>query len=167
MRFKGYKDGGIPPTPREQKLLIDKDTVLATASPLPPTATVKVKQDTATSTVDLKQLFVLDEVLFEVNSAELNKNFTFRLDSLVTILTKHSTLKAQVSGHTDNTGDESFNIKLSRARAQAVAQYLVKHNISAKRITFMGLGSATPLYTNQTEDGRKRNRRVEILIIGQ
>jgi outer membrane protein OmpA-like peptidoglycan-associated protein len=162
MRFKGYKDGGTPPKRHEQNTLIDQDTVLATASPLPVATAPKEN-----APLELKQLFILDEVLFEINSAQLNDLFTYKLDSLVILLQENMHLKIHITGHTDNTGDEKLNAKLSKDRADAVADYLMEHKITADRITHEGKGSASPIFSNETPEGRKRNRRVEILIVGE
>jgi outer membrane protein OmpA-like peptidoglycan-associated protein len=161
-RFKGYKDGGTPPKRHDEKIQTDRDTVIAKA---PPVRVEKPAKDT--TKVELKQLFILDEVLFEVNSARLNDHFTYKLDSLVTLLDENKKLNVTVTGHTDNTGDENFNRKLSNDRAKAVAQYLVAHHISANRITHNGMGSSSPIFSNDSEQGRRRNRRVEILVVGQ
>lgn len=162
MRFKGYKDGGTPPTRHQQKILIEQDTVLAKTSPLPTPAPLK----DSVAPLELKQLFILDEVLFELNSATLNRQFTYRLDSLVDILDENKNLTITITGHTDNTGDEKYNVKLSRDRAGAVAAYLTSQHISSSRIKHEGRGSSMPIFTNDTPEGRKRNRRVEILIVG-
>jgi outer membrane protein OmpA-like peptidoglycan-associated protein len=162
MRFKGYKDGGTPPTRHQQKVLIAQDTVLAKTSPLSVPETPK---DTVVPIV-LKQLFILDEVLFELNSAKLNHQFTYKLDSLANILEENKHLKVNITGHTDNTGDEKHNLKLSLDRAGAVAGYLIAQKISFSRVTYEGRGSSMPIFSNDTPEGRKRNRRVEILIVG-
>ena len=170
-RFKGYKDGGAPPKRRDQNKVIapDKiiapDTVVAKSLPVASEKTAKGTKDT--THLELKQLFILDEVLFEVNSAKLNNHFTYKLDSLVTVLDEHKNLNITITGHTDNTGDENFNRKLSKDRAKAVAEYIVAHGISSNRIAHNGMGSSLPIFGNETEEGRRRNRRVEILIVGQ
>ena len=90
--------------------------------------------------------------------------FIFRLDSLAQLLAVHESLMAEISGHTDNTGDASYNLKLSYDRAAAVADYLIRNNISRDRISYLGLGSTRPVADNTTEEGRQKNRRVEILL---
>lgn len=164
-RFKGYKDGGTPPKRHDQPKVVEADTVLAKS---PPVTKEKPEPEVQETTpVELKQLFILDEVLFELNSAKLNSHFTYKLDSLVTLLDENKELNIAITGHTDNTGDENFNRKLSKDRARAVAEYLVAHRISSNRITHNGMGSSSPISSNETEEGRRRNRRVEILIVGQ
>jgi outer membrane protein OmpA-like peptidoglycan-associated protein len=158
-RFKGYKDGGKISRPLKPKPVsappVRKDTVIV--QPVDPIVHV----DTIAMA---KQVFVLDEVLFEVNSAHFNERFIYRLDSLVKLLEDHPKVSAAISGHTDNTGKESHNLKLSKDRAQAVAIYLTKNNIEKDRISFEGWGSSKPIAGNGTEEGRRKNRRVEILI---
>jgi outer membrane protein OmpA-like peptidoglycan-associated protein len=162
MRFRGYKDGGKMPrrttTPKLQQPVL-KDTVIIAERPVLPD-TVRAVAPATIST----RLFILDDVLFEVNSATLNPTFTCKLDSLTTLLTDHPELTATISGHTDNTGIESRNRTLSLARASAVSAYLQKNNIDRRRITVEGLGSVKPIESNATAAGRKRNRRVEILL---
>jgi outer membrane protein OmpA-like peptidoglycan-associated protein len=114
-----------------------------------------------------EQILILDDVFFELNSAHLNEAFTFRLDSLVALLLAHENLTVSISGHTDNKGDETYNLSLSRARAEAVALYLRKNKIRESRISFQGEGSARPRASNNTVAGRKKNRRVEIRISNQ
>ncbi|HYC85528.1 MAG TPA: OmpA family protein [Chryseosolibacter sp.] len=159
-RFKGYKNKGALPAPKQktspvpQTPLQKTDTVVV-AAPQP------IAEDTAPAR---EQVFILDEVLFERNSANLNDKFTFRLDSLVELLQSGKHLTVRISGHTDNTGSEAHNLKLSANRAQAVAEYLVGSNIAESRITFEGFGSSKPIAPNDTERGRAKNRRVEIAI---
>jgi len=165
-RFKGYKNKGKRPPlkqpkqePIQQSAPLQKpDTLVVNAIP------VTMQEE---SLAAKERVFVLDEVLFEHNSARLNEKFTFRLDSLVDLLSADKTLTANIAGHTDNTGTESHNLKLSANRAQAVAEYLIESNISEKRISFEGFGSSKPVASNETEGGRSKNRRVEIVIAGQ
>jgi outer membrane protein OmpA-like peptidoglycan-associated protein len=161
MRFKEYKEGGKVPRPTKEPVIQDKplvieiDTTVVKVAPLSP----------ATDTLVTKyRIFVLDEVLFELNSARFNAEFIFRLDSLVQLLTSHKSLSAGISGHTDNTGSASYNLKLSHDRAAAVADYLIRNDVARNRISYVGLGSTRPIADNRTEEGRRKNRRVEILL---
>lgn len=156
MRFRGYKSGGALPPAQNTKLIIRNDSLPIRSGPSP------VEMDTLPSLRD--QVLILDEVLFEINSAELNPDFTYRLDSLIQFLATHKTYRVAISGHTDNTGNEINNLSLSNARAGAVAAYLRKNKIAGHRISFKGLGSTQPIASNETEAGRKKNRRVEITI---
>jgi OOP family OmpA-OmpF porin len=74
-------------------------------------------------------------------------------------------MKIEISGHTDKTGSEPLNFKLSEARAKVVVDYLVKKGIEATLLEFRGYGSLQPIADNATPDGRKMNRRVEFKIL--
>jgi OmpA-OmpF porin, OOP family len=79
-------------------------------------------------------------------------------------LKENSEVTIEIVGHTDNTGPESFNKSLSKNRANAVKAYLVKKGISSKRMTVSGFSSTQPTGDNNTEEGRAKNRRVELKI---
>lgn len=153
LRFKGFRKGGALPPPKERSLP-GIDTLIAGKEPAVPKYEER-KRD---------QTFILDEVLFEKNSARLNEQFTFRLDSLVDILTGNRNFLVTITGHTDNTGNPAHNIRLSTDRARSVAEYLIESNVLEDRITYQGLGSSKPVASNETDSGRRKNRRVEILL---
>jgi len=103
---------------------------------------------------------------FEFGSSKLTKQAYDLLDQIYAILNNNSTAwtKIIVSGHTDNIGPKSVNQQLSVARAQAVKDYLVKKGISASAITVAGYGEDKPIASNDTPEGRQKNRRVEFEI---
>lgn len=105
-----------------------------------------------------------NEVLFQTNSFKLQSEHLASLDSIMSFLASHPQLEVEISGHTDNIGTENHNLRLSTQRAEAVAQYIVNKGISTKRTGFEGFGSSRPIASNDTEEGRRKNRRVEILI---
>jgi len=91
----------------------------------------------------------------------------FRLDSVAELLNQErSAATVEVAGHTDSVGDERYNQQLSEQRAQAVKDYLVKGGVGEGRITVVGYGEAQPRGSNDTVEGRRLNRRVEIRVIG-
>jgi outer membrane protein OmpA-like peptidoglycan-associated protein len=159
MRFRGYKKGGgLAPTPSKKPIIntpVNEDSIPAVSTAGP------VAKDTLKTQ---ESLLILGEVLFEINSADLNPDFTYQLDSLVGFLSTHPSYRVAISGHTDNIGNENHNLALSNARATAVASYLQENNIDQARLTFRGEGSSRPIASNQTAEGRKKNRRVEIRI---
>ena len=75
-------------------------------------------------------------------------------------------LRISIEGHTDNRGDKSHNLNLSKKRAEAVAQWLIQNGVAANRIESLGFGDASPVADNQTEAGRALNRRTAFRIIG-
>ena len=109
-------------------------------------------------------LITLSEFLFEFDSYKLKDKHYAQLDSLGQFLTAHPTLEARITGHTDKTGNERHNVTLSMRRAETVAVYLINKGVPYKKIFFEGLGSTRPIRGNDTEEGRSKNRRVEILI---
>jgi len=108
----------------------------------------------------------VSNVQFGFNTAELQGEKTFRiLDKIVAILQKYQKYAIVVEGHTDSTGDETYNMELSKARAEAVGTYLVDNGIDPDRLEYVGYGPKYPIDTNATVEGRRRNRRVEFLLI--
>lgn len=107
---------------------------------------------------------VLRNVFFETGSAELRPQSAAELDRLAELLTEVPSLKIQINGHTDNVGDDASNQTLSEARAKAVYDYLVAKNISAERLKFKGFGESQPVESNDTPEGRGRNRRTEFVV---
>ncbi len=110
---------------------------------------------------------VLNNVFFATGKATLKKESKTELENLLKLLNDAPTLKLEISGHTDNTGSDAVNQKLSERRAKAVVDYLVKNGISADRLTFKGYGSSEPVADNKTKDGRQKNRRTEFKVIAR
>lgn len=108
---------------------------------------------------------VLENVLFETNRSTLLKESFVSLDKLVDQLQKNKQLKIEIDGHTDNVGDEIQNQKLSEERAKKIVDYLVSKKIEQKRLTSKGFGSQHPIASNETDEGRKKNRRVAFIVI--
>jgi outer membrane protein OmpA-like peptidoglycan-associated protein len=109
------------------------------------------------------QLFTY-ELAFETNSDKLQGTNQPILDALAGLLKKDPALKIQITGHTDSTGDANANQSLSERRAKTVAQTLTdKYGVDSKRLTTKGYGAEQPLATNDTEQGRAINRRVELV----
>ena len=102
------------------------------------------------------------QIYFNFASSVLKPEPSKALDDVITILKKYPKLTFVVEGHTDNVGSESYNMTLSKARAQSVKTYFVSKGIPETRITSIGYGKDKPVATNETEDGRAKNRRVEI-----
>jgi outer membrane protein OmpA-like peptidoglycan-associated protein len=107
----------------------------------------------------------LRNVFFETGSAELIPKSTAELDRLVEMLKQAGYLRIQINGHTDNVGNKSSNQTLSEARAKSVVDYLVAHGIAADRLRAKGYGETQPVETNNTVEGRARNRRTEFIVL--
>ena len=115
--------------------------------------------------VKIGKKVVLNNILFETGKSILTQNSYTELDRLFNIMTENAMMKIEISGHTDKTGSEPLNFKLSQDRAKAVVEYLVKMGINQTRIEFRGYGSLQPISDNATAAGRAKNRRVEFKIL--
>ncbi len=106
-----------------------------------------------------------DGVTFDVGSYSLKPEFRATLDSVAQNLVQNPSSLIDVYGHTDSTGSDAYNQTLSENRARSVANYLSSHGVTAARIRSQGFGETMPIADNATDDGRRRNRRVEIKIV--
>jgi OmpA-OmpF porin, OOP family len=106
----------------------------------------------------------LKNVLFEQSKTNLLSGSYEELDLVVSFLKANPNVKIELAGHTDNRGVFAQNIKLSQSRVDVVKEYLVSKGIDAKRITGKGYGGTTPIASNDSEETRKLNRRVEFII---
>ncbi|MDE1253771.1 OmpA family protein [Vibrio aestuarianus] len=106
----------------------------------------------------------LDGSSFEHDSSTLTQQSEETLDKLVTYLNTYPQSRVEITGHTDSTGAAAYNQKLSEKRAQAVADAVIAKGIEASRITAKGEGESKPIASNDTVEGRKLNRRVDIVI---
>jgi len=107
---------------------------------------------------------ILKNVFFESGSAELKTMSLIELKKLKTLLETNNNLNIQINGHTDNIGSEIDNLNLSENRAKAVAIYLIQEGISPSRLKYEGFGESQPIDTNDTEAGRKNNRRTDYVL---
>ncbi len=109
-------------------------------------------------------LITLGDVLFEFNKSELKAGGQRNLLPLAEVLKERTDQMVIIEGHTDSIGSHAYNISLSEKRAQAVEQYLVGQGIDVSRISTAGLGPDFPVADNASDEGRQRNRRVEVIL---
>ena len=109
--------------------------------------------------------FVLKELYFDRSTANLLESSYPELKRLLEVMQDNSEMKIELSGHTDNQGNSSLNLELSRQRAEMVKQYLVENGIKNRRVETKGYGASRPVASNATEESRKLNRRVEVLVV--
>ena len=119
---------------------------------------------TVTNTGEELLVNLPSEVTFAVGKANIQKRFRQPLARVAETLVKYESSVVDVVGHTDNTGSEAFNQKLSEERANRVATFLQKRGVIRQRIAAYGEGETRPVATNETKQGRAKNRRVEIII---
>lgn len=104
------------------------------------------------------------DILFAVDSASLRPDLQRDLRTVASNLIAYPDTIVQVVGHTDNTGSAAYNQGLSQRRAESVASVLIQNGVSAGRIRSFGRGESAPVANNLTPEGRRQNRRVEIII---
>lgn len=109
-------------------------------------------------------VITLNNVLFELDRAELLPSSYKELNVLLQLLKKNRKYSVTIIGHTDDQGGEEYNLRLSRERAKAVLEYLVNQGIDPSRLTSVGKGKSDPVADNSTEEGRALNRRTEIRL---
>jgi outer membrane protein OmpA-like peptidoglycan-associated protein len=107
----------------------------------------------------------LGDVLFEVGQAELKEEAQSSLVEVVDLLQSEPEKKIRIEGHTDSVGSASANIELSRQRADSVLAMLVALGVDGSRVTTAGMGEDFPIASNDTEEGRQRNRRVDVILL--
>lgn len=107
---------------------------------------------------------VLKNVFFDVDKFDLKPESFSELQKLISFLNSNATVKIEVGGHTDNTGDKIKNQKLSENRAKSVIDYLISKGIDAARLTSKGYGDTKPVADNKTEEGRAANRRTAFVV---
>jgi outer membrane protein OmpA-like peptidoglycan-associated protein len=120
------------------------------------------------TTDSLRGLVVnMGDVLFDFGKYNLKPDTKITLAKLAGIIQSHPGLHLAIEGHTDNIGSDEANMKLSQQRADAVREFLVQQGLAADTVTAVGLGKAEPVADNSTNEGRQKNRRVEIIVSGE
>jgi OOP family OmpA-OmpF porin len=110
---------------------------------------------------------VIVPVLFKFNSDKILPESHSDLEKVGQVLTRHPNAQIRIEGHTDSIGTESYNLSLSRRRAESVQQYLVRHfSIAENRLIIVPKGESDPIASNDTSDGRDKNRRVAFVNLG-
>ena len=133
----------------------------------------ELKEQTAGSGVDVTEtdngsailVNLPDGVTFDVASSTLKPEFRATLDKVAQSLIQYPNSLVDVYGHTDSTGSDAYNQTLSESRARTVMNYLISRGVPAARLRSQGFGETMPVASNDTADGRARNRRVEIKIV--
>lgn len=122
------------------------------------------QKDIALQPLTLNTTVIFNNIQFAIDSFNLLPVSKIELAKLIQLLTDNSTVKIQILGHTDNTGNEKDNLLLSTNRARTVAYYLLNNGINSKRLSYKGFGSTKPIADNATEEGKAKNRRTEFVI---
>jgi len=104
-------------------------------------------------------------ILFDVDKATLKPEAQANLTKLAKILDKYPDTNILIEGHTDASGSDEYNLRLSQSRSQSVANYVAGLGVNPARFTTMGYGESQPIATNETAEGKQQNRRVELAIM--
>lgn len=109
---------------------------------------------------------VLNNIFFDTDRFELKEESRLELNQLISFLVNNKTTQIEISGHTDNTGNAAYNLELSENRARSVYDYLIENQIEKDRISYKGYGDSNPIFPNDSDENRSKNRRTEFKIIG-
>ncbi|HMA65405.1 MAG TPA: OmpA family protein, partial [Chitinispirillaceae bacterium] len=107
--------------------------------------------------------YIALDILFDTGKSTIKPESQDIVNEIFNLLKNNVSLKVSIEGHTDNVGDAAGNKKLSEQRAKAVIDFLITKGISKERLSSIGWGQEKPVADNRTEDGRSKNRRVEIV----
>ncbi|MBI3245110.1 MAG: OmpA family protein [Deltaproteobacteria bacterium] len=119
------------------------------------------------NTVDttIPKTFVFDRLNFRPGSVQVRADSTATITQLAAILKAYPAAEVSIEGHTDNVGNSDANARLSLNRAEGVKAQLIKNGVAAKRVATVGYGSVKPIAPNNTEIGRAKNRRMELIVV--
>lgn len=121
--------------------------------------------------IELNKIFVLENIYYDYNKADIREDASKELDKLVQLLVDNPEIKIELGSHTDSVDTDSFNILLSQRRAESAVRYIVQHGIAPDRIVAKGYGESKPIARNTNPDGtdnpvgRQKNRRTEFRIL--
>nr|WKN35293.1 OmpA family protein [Tunicatimonas sp. TK19036] len=108
---------------------------------------------------------VLNNIFFDTDKYEIKNKSKPELDKIANFLQENPDIAISINGHTDNVGASSYNEKLSTQRAKAIYDYLIQSGIAAERLSFRGYGDQKPIASNDTEEGRQKNRRIAFEVL--
>lgn len=139
----------------ESKYLSRYDSVLAAPSEV----------DVEIKPIELHKSYRINDIYFAFNSFELTAESKAVLDQLIEFLNENPVIEIEIQGHTDNIGNDADNLKLSDYRSRSVYVYLIESGIRKERLTYKGFGESMPVATNETAEGRAKNRRTVFVIM--
>ncbi len=125
----------------------------------------EIELNLALNPVIINKPIVVDNIYFDFGLFELKQESYYKLNNIADFLKKNEKTKVEISGHTDNVGSNKDNMTLSKNRAKSVVEYLIAKGIDTSRIRYVGYGETKPIADNNTEEGRERNRRVELEFV--
>ncbi|MFT4756567.1 MAG: outer membrane protein OmpA-like peptidoglycan-associated protein, partial [Vicingaceae bacterium] len=117
--------------------------------------------------IETGQTYQINNINFATDSYELNKQVVNILNEFIVFLDDNASVKVAIHGHTDNVGIPNKNLELSTNRAKAVFNYLIIQDVDPTRLKFKGFGASKPIASNQTVEGKAKNRRTEFVILSK
>ena len=123
-----------------------------------------VSKEIALKNIDIGSKIALRNVFFETGKSEVKIDSYAELDRLIQLMQDVPSLIIELSGHTDNVGNDEYNLNLSQRRADAVRAYLTSRGVDKSRVSAVGYGDRKPVDSNDTIEGRANNRRTEFEI---
>jgi outer membrane protein OmpA-like peptidoglycan-associated protein len=156
------------PTKQSYSITATKKGFMAVSEPLDFTKDnnfKEVKRNIYLLPIEVGQKMILNSVFFEQSKAVIIDTSFPELDRIVKAMKENPTMEIMLEGHTDNQGDWNENLKLSKERVQEVQKYLASKGVNMKRIQVQGYGSTRPVASNNSEEKRRMNRRVEVMIV--
>lgn len=115
--------------------------------------------------IEVGSVITLKNIFFDFNKSDLKSESYSELDRVTELMTKNPNMDIEISGHTDNAGSDEYNLKLSQSRVESVMAYLIKSGIAKSRMKAVGYGEKKPISSNDTDEGKALNRRVEFTIL--
>lgn len=113
------------------------------------------------------RIYTLQDVYFNTDKATLRESSYDALNDLLSAMQTNKAMRVEIAGHTDDRASAEYNKDLSQRRAESVKAYLVENGIAKDRIRAKGYGESEPVASNETEEGRQKNRRVEVRVLKQ
>lgn len=133
---------------------------------IPPFLPVPIKPDDLTlQKLEPGKSIALKNIYFEFDKDELMPRSYVELNKLLKVMRNNPKMSIEIAGHTDALGDDDYNLDLSRRRAESVVKFLISNKVGKSRLRAKGEGESKPIATNETEEGRAQNRRVEFVVI--
>lgn len=138
------------------------------APPSPPPAPPAPEPAPQRVEITADKIVITEKIQFDFNQASIKPESHGLLDEIAGVIKANPQLrKISIEGHTDSDGSDAYNLKLSRDRAAAVMRYLTEHGVEASRLASNGFGEQKPIASNDTPEGKEKNRRVDFLITEQ
>lgn len=148
-------------------IVINNPDTVETSTPKDNYTVDEIEKDIESGKDVTNRKITFNNIEFEFNKSDLRESSKQYLSEIVDFMTNNKNIVIQINGHTDNIGSKERNLELSVGRAKAVYEYLISTGIEQNRLSYKGFGDTLPISSNDTDEGRAKNRRVEFQILSQ